>query len=287
MLGHKTWQTLGERFECWATVRSEPLDGPAAAVLDADRTVTGVRAEDPASVWRALDEAAPDVAVNCIGLVKQADAASDTVAAIRVNALFPHELADACRARGTRLLHVSTDCVFSGERGAYAEDDTPDARDTYGRSKLLGEPVGAGCLTIRTSIVGRELATSHGLVEWLIGESGGAVPGFRRAAFSGMTTLALARELGTLIERHRSLDGLFHLGADRITKHDLLILLRDRLELDVEIVADDAVAVDRSLDSTRYREATNRRPPSWPEMVQGLARDPTPYDPIRREVAQR
>src|SRR5215218_83942 len=150
MLGHTLWRTCAERFDAYATIRADELDGPAAEVLDARRTVTGVRAEEPVSLARVLDSTEPDAVVNCIGIVKQV--VEDLGVAIAVNAVFPHQLAAACRQRGARLIHVSTDCVFSGESGAYTETDIPDPVDLYSRSKLLGEPATPGVLSIRTSM---------------------------------------------------------------------------------------------------------------------------------------
>lgn len=288
MLGHKLSQLWAERFDCWATVRGDALSDASAAVLDPSRTLTGVTADDPDSVGRALDRCGAEVVVNCVGVVKQALAPGDEADAIRVNALFPHELAVRCQSRGVRVLQVSTDCVFAGDRGAYREDSIPDARDIYGRSKLLGELEGEGRVTVRTSIVGRELEHGHGLVEWLEAQEGRAVPGFTRAVFSGLTTAGLADELGEVIERRPEMTGVWHVGGEPIAKHDLLVLLRDALALDVEVVPDDSMQVDRSLNSERYRRATGRTPPTWPDMVRALAEDPTPYHRIRRQpVAQR
>jgi dTDP-4-dehydrorhamnose reductase len=282
MLGHKLWQQCRGRVDAYASIRGSALEGPSVAVLDPERVVTGVRAEDPGSVDRALDTTGADAIVNCVGIVKQADAASDPVEAIRVNSLFPHQLVALCHARRARLIHVSTDCVFKGRRGAYTENDRPDAEDLYGRSKLLGEVSAPGCLTVRTSMIGRELATSHGLVEWLVAHKDGTVPGFTRAVFSGLTTQSLARAILDVLERHGELDGVWHVSAEPITKHDLLVQLRDALELPAEIVPDDSVVVDRSLDSSRFRAATAWTPPRWSEMIRELSMDPTPYDEIRR-----
>jgi dTDP-4-dehydrorhamnose reductase len=285
MLGHVLWRTCSDRFDAYATVRSDELAGPGAEVLEADRTVAGVRAEEPSSVARALDAIQADAVVNCIGIVKQV--VEDPVVAIRVNALFPHELAAACRARGARLIHVSTDCVFSGGRGGYSEADIPDPQDLYGRSKLLGEPAAPGALTIRTSMIGRELEGANGLLEWFLGQSGGTVRGFARAVFSGPTTPVLARAIADVIERGPELEGLWHVSAAPIAKHDLLELLRDAFALDVEIERDETVVIDRSLDSSRFREATGWIPPSWPEMVGELTAGAPEYDNVRKVLARR
>lgn len=283
MLGHVLWRECEGRFDTHATVRSDDLHGVAARVLDARRTVTGVRVENQASIDRALDQTGAEVAVNCIGLVKQRTDAGPAEM-IRTNALFPHQLAAACGARDVRLIHLSTDCVFSGRRGGYCEADTPDAEDLYGRSKLLGEPGGAGTLTLRTSMIGRELDSAHGLLEWFLSQRGEA-RGFTRARFTGPTVPVVARTICDLIELHPGLEGTWHIGAEPISKYDLLVMLRDRFGLDTEIVPDDSVEIDRSLDSSRLRSAIGWEPPGWPEMVAELSE--TEREEARPPVAGR
>ena len=180
MLGHVLWRECSARFDASATVRGASLDGPFTGALDPDRTLTGVTVEDLVSVEQALAHSDATVAVNCIGLVKQRPEATEAAEAIRINALFPHQLATACAAQGVRLIHISTDCVFSGRQGGYPEADPPDPVDLYGRSKLLGEPQGPGVLTLRTSMIGPELGRAQGLLEWLVAQVGD-VRGFTRA----------------------------------------------------------------------------------------------------------
>lgn len=288
MLGHKLVQVLGERFETWATVRGEQPPPAAARLLDPTRTVTGVVADDTAAIARALERSGATAVVNAVGIIKQADAARAAVPSIRVNALFPHELAEACGAAGARLVHVSTDCVFSGTRGGYSEDDLPDATDLYGRSKLLGEVTAVPhAITLRTSIVGRELTGALGLFEWFLSQRGGRVRGFSRAIFSGLTTAALAEVIGDVIERHQDLHGLWHVSAAPIDKLTLLSDLRDAVGAAIEIDPDPSLVIDRSLDSSRFRAATGWEPPTWAEMLAALATDPTPYEELRAIDAER
>jgi dTDP-4-dehydrorhamnose reductase len=282
MLGHKLWQTLAPRFDAYVTFRRAPEAYGRLGIFDPARALGGVCAEDFDSVTRAFDAIRPDVVVNAVGIVKQDATAKDPVASITVNALFPHLLARRCRAAGARLIHLSTDCVFSGRRGAYRESDAPDAEDLYGRSKLLGEVEDGDCLTIRTSMIGRELEGAQGLLEWFLGQDGGRVRGFRRAVFSGFTTAALAVMMSDLIASHPDLRGLYHVAAAPITKFDLLSLVKEELGLHVVIEPDETFVCDRSLDGTRFREATGFTPPSWPEMIAALRRDPTPYDDLRK-----
>lgn len=282
MLGHKLVQVLGSRFEVWATIRSDSPSPAVAKTLAGARLVCGVRVEEPETIAGALEDSRATAVVNAIGIIKQLDAARAAAPSIRVNALFPHELAATCAPRGARLVHISTDCVFSGDRGGYVEDDVPDAHDLYGRSKLLGEVVDApNAITLRTSIVGRELHDARGLFEWFLSQQGNHVRGFSRATFSGVTTAVLADLIGDLIERHPQLAGLWHVSAAPIDKLTLLRELRDAMGLEIEIEPDDSLVIDRSLNSSRFRGETGWTPPTWRTMLADLAKDPTPYEELR------
>jgi dTDP-4-dehydrorhamnose reductase len=285
MLGHKLCQAAAERFDAVATFRSASA-GQLARALGVADWLAPVLAEDIGTVRRVLDERRPDVAVNCVGVVKQLAEAKDPVTSISVNALFPHLLARECRGRGIRLIHVSTDCVFSGKQGRHKESDLSDASDLYGRTKFLGEVDAPGCLTLRTSMIGRELHGSHGLIEWFLSQRGKSVRGFRRAIFSGLTTQELSRVICRVIESHPDLEGLYHVAAEPISKYDLLSLIRGVYGLEVRIEPDDSFVCDRSLDGSRFREATGYSAPSWPEMIAAMRDDPTPYGQIRGESSE-
>jgi dTDP-4-dehydrorhamnose reductase len=270
MLGHVLARRCAQRGETWGTVRSDPGPIVAAGVLPPDRLVGGVDASRFDGVASAIERTEPQTVLNCVGIVKQRREGGDPVPSIEINSLFPHRLAEFCQARSLRLIHVSTDCVFSGRRGSYTEDDVPDPVDLYGRSKVLGEVAGDGCLTLRTSMIGWELGTQRGLVEWFASQQGGVVPGYQRAIFSGLTTAALSVVIIELIEKHAKLDGLWHVASAPISKHELLGMLRDRLALDVAIEPEATVTVDRSLDGSRFVGATGIHIPSWENMVDEL-----------------
>jgi dTDP-4-dehydrorhamnose reductase len=286
MLGHRLWRTCREGFETRATVRAPSRAAVEAPLEDTDGVIYGVRAEDPQTVQRALDLARPDAVVNCIGVVKQI--ASEPAAVVRLNALFPHELAAACEARGIRLVHLSTDCVFSGRRGGYSERDTPDPVDLYGRSKLAGEPSGPHVLTLRTSMIGWELGgRRQGLLEWFTAQRNGSVGGYTRAVFSGPTTQVLSRAILTAVEHDSELaGGTWHVAAEPIAKHDLLVALRDTLSLEIEIEPDDTVTIDRSLDPSAFTAATGWAAPPWETMLDELAAE-APARAIGEGIARR
>ena len=275
MLGHKLWQGASSHVETWATVR-DARALPDDAVFDRRRLISGVQAEPFDTVVRAFATVRPDVVVSCIGVVKQRDEGKDPVASLTVNSLFPHRLAALCAAAGVRLIHVSTDCVFEGRTGGYRESDVPDAADLYGRTKQLGEVSGAGALTLRTSIIGRELGTAQGLVEWFLRQKERA-PGFRQAVFSGLTTNELSRVILRVVDAYAGLDGIYHVASSPINKYDLLVLLNDAFGRGLTIEPDDSLRIDRSLDGTRFGNATGYSAPAWPDMVADMAADPTPY----------
>jgi dTDP-4-dehydrorhamnose reductase len=224
----------------------------------------------------------PTVVVNCVGIVKQLKAAGDPVPSISINSLFPHRLATLASAAGARIIHISTDCVFRGDRGHYSERDTPDASDLYGRTKLLGEVSGPRCLTLRTSIIGRELSATTGLLEWFLAQRTGRAKGYTHARFSGVTTHALADVLADIIERHPGLAGVYHVASRPISKYDLLKKLNDAYNAGVDIDASDDVHIDRTLDGSAFQKATGLTIRSWDEMIGQMASDSTPYEEWRR-----
>jgi dTDP-4-dehydrorhamnose reductase len=233
------------------------------------RVICGVDAENADSLRNAFVQARPDVVINCVGLVKQLADGDDPLAAIPINSLLPHRLARLCGDAGARLIHVSTDCVFNGAKGMYREDDFADANDLYGRSKLLGEVGDSEGVTLRTSIIGPELNSAHGLVSWFLAQKG-CVKGFTRAIFSGLPTVELARVMRDFVIPRADLRGLYHVSAAPISKHRLLCLVASAYHFPIDVVADDALIIDRSLDSTRFRLQTGYDPPEWPELVRAM-----------------
>ncbi|MFF0719995.1 dTDP-4-dehydrorhamnose reductase family protein [Micromonospora sp. NPDC003816] len=271
MLGHALLRELSEDPDLDVHGLARRVDDDAGwfpAHLR-DRITTGVDATGFAEVRRFLDLLRPDVVINCVGVIKQRLDVQEAVPTVTLNALLPHLLADACADLGARLVHVSTDCVFSGRRGGYAEDDLPDPPDLYGRSKLLGEATGPSALTLRTSIVGHELATHRSLVDWFLAQRG-QVRGFTRAVYTGVTTVEFARLLRTVVLPREDLTGLYHVAADPITKHDLLRLVADVYGWPGELVPDDGFVCDRSMRADALAGATGYRPPDWPEMVRAM-----------------
>ena len=274
MLGHRLLQRFAARHETRVTLR-QPLEAYRRfGLFDRDNAYDGVDVRDASAIVRVVSDFAPEAVVNAVGTIKQREEAKNGVLSMEVNALFPHLLARVCRRRGARLVHLSTDCVFSGNKGNYTEDDGPDPVDVYGFSKQMGETGGDGVLTLRTSMIGPELHRKTGLVEWFLAQKKDRpVPGWRRAIFSGFTTAELARIIDALITAHPRAAGLYHASAAAISKFDLLSALETRLSRGVRIVPSDEPVCDRSLDGSRFRAAFGYAPPSWDVMLDELAHD--------------
>jgi dTDP-4-dehydrorhamnose reductase len=281
MLGHKMFQVLSGVFsDVWGTLRGSKAAGRWSTIelFQTDRILDDFDANALADVQRCLLELKPDVTVNCIGVIKQRADANSAIPSITINALLPHRLAETVREWEGRLIHISSDCVFSGMRGGYCEDDPSDALDLYGRSKFLGEIATGDVLTLRTSIIGRELHHHESLLDWFLQQNHRTVRGYRRAWWSGVTTIHLSKFVARLIAEHRDLRGLYQVSSGRMSKHDLLVKLRAGYGLDIGIEPDDAIYCDRSLDGGRLAAAIGYRAPQWDDLVKELVEDSTPYD---------
>lgn len=270
MLGNAMVRVLSENpaLEVFGTVRSV-ASGRFFAPDIAERLIAGVDVEQHDGLVKLFARVRPDVVVNCIGLVKQLADAEDPLVALPLNAMLPHRLARLCELAGARLVHMSTDCVFSGKKGRYQESDPPDAEDVYGRSKLLGEVAYPHTITLRTSIIGHELQSAHGLIGWFLSQQG-RCNGYTRAIFSGFPTVVLAQIVRDVVIPRADLSGVYHVAAQPISKYDLLRLIADVYGKAIEIIPSDRVVIDRSLDAGRFREATGYVAPDWPELIQTM-----------------
>lgn len=271
MLGNTVFRYLSKSdgIEAWGTLRSERgrRHFPSA---NQSQIISGVDVLNQDMLISVLSKAKPDVVINCIGLIKQLAVANDPLSVLPINAMLPHRLSRLCEIMNARLIHISTDCVFSGRTGMYVEESTSDADDLYGKSKYIGEIHDQdNVITLRTSIIGHELGSSNALVNWFLGQEG-SVKGYAKAIFSGLPTIELARVMRDYVLPKPKLSGLYHVSAEPIDKLSLLKMVADIYDKNIQIIADDEVKIDRSLDSTRFRKASGYIPPKWPEMIRAM-----------------
>lgn len=267
MLGNAMVRVLGEGadHEVYGTVRSESSKRFLCASI-AERLLSGIDVEHHDSLLQVFIRVRPDVVINCVGLIKQLADADDPLQAIPINSLLPHRLARLCELSGARLVHMSTDCVFAGDKGGYRESDQSDATDLYGRSKYLGEVAYPHTITLRTSIIGHELQSAHGLVNWFLSRQANC-NGYTRAIFSGLPTVALAQIVRDVVIPCPALSGVYHVAAQPISKYDLLKMIAEVYGKTIEITPSDKLVIDRSLNAERFRNATGYVVPGWPELI--------------------
>lgn len=268
MLGNAILRLLAMKLEYkvhgtvrnWSSVRELQEMAPLASF------VPGVDVESLDSLTRMFATVQPDIVINCIGIVKQLDEVNDPLIALPINALLPHRLARLAQVAGARLVHMSTDCVFSGRKGNYVEGDLPDACDLYGRSKLLGEVDYPNAITLRTSIIGHELTGNRSLVDWFLSQTG-EVDGYKNAIFSGLPTVEIARIIQDHVIPNSDLHGLYHVSAEPINKFDLLSLVSKEYGKEIAIRPKSDFVIDRSLNSDRFRSATGFKPEPWTMLI--------------------
>jgi dTDP-4-dehydrorhamnose reductase len=276
MLGHIVCRVLSQNHNVVGVCRGPRaayhapgwLQGPRVSLIDR------VDLADPQALAERLPATGVSVVINCAGLIKQRPEAGEPLAILQANALVPRRLAQWCDAHGARLIHVSTDCVFSGRRGGYGEAYTPDPVDLYGLSKLLGEITTTPHLTLRTSLIGPQLGGREGLFAWFVAQRGRTVQGYANAVFSGLTTFAFAQILDRIVGGPSVLSGLYHVASRPISKYALLHEIDRRLALGVTIVRDESMACDRSLDGRRFIAASGIAIPDWEEMLDALCSNP-------------
>jgi dTDP-4-dehydrorhamnose reductase len=270
MIGSAMFRVLSNNTDwtVWGTSQTKDCQQFFSKTLRG-RLVIGVDLEKHDDLLRTFASVRPDVVVNCVGLTKHHADINDTRLALTLNALLPHRLADLCVVGRARLIHVSTDCVFAGTKGSYAEVDPPDAGDVYGKTKHLGEVDYPNAITLRTSTIGHELQSANGLLEWFLAQQG-SCRGFSRAIFSGLPNTEFARVIRDVVIPRSDLHGLYHVGAVAIAKFELLQLIAETYGKRIEIVHDDKFIIDRSLNSGKFCHATGYLPPAWPELIKSM-----------------
>jgi dTDP-4-dehydrorhamnose reductase len=271
MMGHQMFKHLSRRYDVRVTLRQGLSVYSDLGLFDKKNSYTEIDVRSIELVGEVFSDFQPQGVVNAVGIVKQRRAADESIPSLEINALFPHRLALLCREIGARMVHMSTDCVFSGKKGNYQESDPSDAEDLYGRTKYLGEVHNSHCVTLRTSIIGKELSRKQGLLEWFLAQRG-RVRGFENAIFSGFTTLEFSRIIEKILTEYPEKAGLYHVSSDPISKFQLLALIKKEMGLDIEIIPTEEPRLDRSLDSTRFRREFNYTPPTWEQMIEELSK---------------
>ena len=270
MLGSVIFRRLSasSNVDVYGTVRKESKSKIFAPNLRSS-VLSGMDALNPESVRNLLNQLIPNIVINCIAINHIGKTQSEVQDAYQVNAVLPHWLVEFCRPIGTRLIHISTDGVFSGIKGSYTELDTPDPINEYWLQKLKGEVFDENCITLRTSMIGHSLEGASGLVDWFLNQSI-SCKAYSNALFSGLTTYEIATIIQDIIIPNTSLSGLYHLSADPISKYGILELIASEYEKKIELIADASYSINRTLDSSKFKFHTGYKPPKWDQLIKQM-----------------
>lgn len=270
MIGSTVFRVLSEKkeYETFGTIRNSNIKQFFSA-LDNESLIEGVNLEHDEKLVQVMEKIKPDVVINCAGITKHMPDSDKPLLALPLNTLLPHRLAELCKIVEARLIHVSTDCVFSGKKGAYIESDYTDASDFYGKSKALGEVHEGHAITLRTSTIGHELQSQYGLLDWFLSQEI-LCNGYTRAIFSGLPTVIFSQIIRDVIIPHKELSGLYHVAAKPIAKFELLKLIANIYGKTIDVVEDETLVIDRSLDASRFKLATGYVAPDWSDMIEQM-----------------
>ena len=273
MIGSNLFFLLNKNHDVKVTLRSKISSYQKFGIFNSDNTFDQINILNAAKVEKTINSFSPDVVINAVGITKQNVNNEDEELIMQVNAFFPHILDQFCLKQDCKLIHLSTDCIFSGDEGFYSENDSADAKDLYGKSKYQGEIRSKNSITLRKSTLGLELENKHGLVEWWLSTKG-EIKGFRRAIYSGFIIRELSKVIDMILADFPGLSGTWNVASKPINKFDLLCGLQERLNRkDIEIIPDDDFICDRSLDGSAFRNLTGYRTPEWNKMLDSLAID--------------
>jgi len=270
MLGHTMLRVMceNEDWQVLGTVRSEKVISQLPAHL-AGNIISDVDIANEDSLEEIIRKHQPDIVINCIGVTKNLNDSDNPLVVIPINSVLPHRLEKICTDINSRVIHISTDCVFAGDKGNYKEDDIADARDLYGLSKCLGELHSQNAITLRTSIIGHEIQAQNGLLEWFLSQEGHC-KGYVQAIFSGLPTVTLAEIIRDHVIPNKDLSGLYHVAGPAIAKYDLLKIIAKEYNKNIDIVRDEALNINRSLNADKFQGTTGYIAPDWPSLVKSM-----------------
>lgn len=218
-------------------------------------------------IEKLIKKIKPDYVINCIGVVKKVIKLSSSKNFLTINSFLPLFLSYICIKYNLKVFHISTDCVFDGSKGNYKENDFRDAKDEYGISKILGENILTNTMIIRTSIIGHEMGNAKkGLLEWFLA-SKNKVNGYSKAFFSGLTTNELSLILENIILKNKFKDGLYHVAGKKISKYNLLLLLKNIYSKKIIIKKSEKLKIDRSLDDSNFRSNFKLKKKNWKVLI--------------------
>jgi dTDP-4-dehydrorhamnose reductase len=272
MIGHKIAQSL-EDFELILASRKS-ISSKSIGIINGKMVLHNLITD---SLDLLLDNTTPDIIINCAGITTRRGVEDNIVNTELLNSDLPHKLDSWANLNSKKLIHFSTDCVFSGNRGNYLDNDFADAEDIYGKSKALGEVNSPNTLTIRCSMIGRELYNFTELFEWLKKNKNKKIEGYSKVFYSGITTVRMGKILNQILNKNLNLSGIYNISSTPISKFDLLVKLSKAFNLNVDIKQNKNNKSNKVLISEKFTEITGIYPPNWDDLISEFEEDCNKY----------
>ena len=272
MIGHKIAHSL-EDFELILASRKS-ISSKSIGIINGKMVLHNLITD---SLDLLLDNTTPDIIINCAGITTRRGVEDNIVNTELLNSELPHKLDSWASLNSKKLIHFSTDCVFSGNRGNYQDDDFADADDIYGKSKALGEVNSPNTLTIRCSMIGRELYNFTELFEWLKKNKNKKIEGYSKVFYSGITTVRMGKILNQILNKNLNLSGVYNISSTPISKFDLLVKLSNAFNLNVDIKQNKNNKSNKVLISEKFTEITGIYPPNWDDLISEFKEDCNKY----------
>ena len=290
MLGHQMWRRVnewakGSSHQVFGTVRKSKDHYQALGLPNTQNLFDGVDVGEFKKLDALLNQIKPSIVINCAGITLRKKDLSDIEKCYQLNGMLPQFVGQWCNTHDAKLFHFSTDCVYDGKKGSsYLESDMPSAFDHYGQSKYLGEASTGNSLTMRLSIVGRELENKTELVEWILSQKDKHAKGYNAVKYSGLTTAYVAREVIRVIEKYPEISGLYHVSSEPISKYEIMEKINAKFDLNIKIEKNNEIVSNKALDCSRYEKATGFQKPSWDQMIDDLFADREFYENLKNKI---
>jgi dTDP-4-dehydrorhamnose reductase len=275
MIGHKMYQFIANKYvETWVTLRKDFASYEYNSIYDKTKVIDNFDLSNFENINEELNKLMPNVIINASGITIRRGVETCISNTVKINSALPHFLNEWVIKNNKRLIHFSTDCVFSGHKGDYLENDISDAYDIYGQSKALGEVNNSSnTLTLRGSMIGRELENKTELLEWFLLQTNESILGYSKVIYSGITTIKMAEIVLVLLEKFPMLSGVFNVSSVPLSKFELLNLFEKEFKIGSNIISDDSKVSNKNLLSDKFFSSTNISIPNWNNMIIQLRED--------------
>jgi len=287
MLGHKLYQTLSKTYDDVIPVfRKNKEHYHKFNLYKPEKMIGNTDVTDQSKLLAVLNSVKPDIICNCIGKTTRKINSEDSQSVIYLNSFLPHFISKWSSENNSYFIHFSTDCVFSGKNGPYKPNDFRDSRDLYGLSKILGETNSKYGLTIRTSIVGREIENQTEFFEWIFSSKNKSVSGYKNVFYSGVTTNYLSEVVAQLITKDSKSHGLLQVASPPISKLNLIKKVNSLFGLGMKINTDASKVSNKILSPVKFTITSGIKTQTWDEMLNTLKKENSYYENLNTESGE-